>query len=51
VGLSLAIILPVWAVIAQSKKFPETNFEVICFSAFILAAITLVLALIWKTRA
>ena len=50
IGISLFILLLSWAFLAQSPKFPETAFEFICFSAFILLLITAILFIIWRTR-
>ena len=49
-GVSLFILLLSWAFIAQSPKFPETAFEFISFSAFILLLITAFLIIIWRTK-
>lgn len=49
-GITVFILLLAWAFVAQSAKFPETTFELIVFTAFILLLITIILAFVWKTR-
>jgi len=49
-GISVVILLLSWAFIAQSPRFPETEFEFILFSAFVLLLITIFLVIIWKKR-
>ena len=50
IGLIIFILLLAWAFVAQSAKFPETTFELIVFTAFILLLITIILVFVWKTR-
>lgn len=50
-GISLFILFLSWAFIAQSASFPETEFELIIFSAFVLLIITSLLAIIWRSKA
>ena len=50
IGIPLFISIACWAFIAQSSRFPETDFEVLALSACMLLIITVVLALIWRTR-
>jgi len=49
-GFTIFIVLIAWAYVAQSAKFPETNFELLIFSAVVLMIITITLAFIWKTK-
>ena len=49
-GISLFILFLSWAFIAQSANFPETEFELIIFSAFVLLFITSILAIIWRSK-
>jgi len=50
VGIVLFIVLGSWAFIAQSPRFPETDFEFLTFAAFVLLGITIILYFIWRTR-
>jgi len=50
IGISLFIVLLSWAFIAQSARFPETQFEFLIFSAFVLLGISAILILIWRTK-
>ncbi len=50
IGASLFVLLLSWAFIAQSSRFPETAFELLVFSAFVLLVIIIILTLIWRTR-
>jgi len=49
-GISLFIFFLAWAFIAQSSSFPETEFELIIFSAIVLLVITSLLAIIWRSK-
>ena len=49
-GISLFIFFLAWAFIAQSSNFPETEFELIIFSAIVLLFITSLLAIIWRSK-
>lgn len=49
-GLSLMIIFLSWAFVAQSAGFPETDFEFLMYSAFVLLAITAVLIFVWRSK-
>ena len=49
-GISLFIFFLAWAFIAQSSNFPETEFELIIFSAIVLLLITSLLAIIWRSK-
>jgi transcriptional regulator with XRE-family HTH domain len=50
IGISVFLLLLSWAFIAQSSRFPETNFEFFVFSALVLLVITVVLVTIWRTK-
>lgn len=50
IGIVFFIILGCWAFIAQSPRFPETQFEFLTFAAFVLLGITIILYFIWRTR-
>jgi transcriptional regulator with XRE-family HTH domain len=50
IGLCLAILFLAWAFIAQSAKFPETNFEQFIFWAIVLLAMTAVLFFLWRLK-
>jgi len=50
VGVVFFIVLSCWAFIAQSPRFPETDFEFLIFAAFVLLGITIILFFIWRTR-
>ena len=50
VGIVLFIVLGCGAFIAQSRRFPETQFEFLTFAAFVLLGITIILYFIWRTR-
>ena len=50
VGVSLFIFFLAWAFMAQSSSFPETEFELIIFSAIVLLFITSLLAIIWRSK-
>jgi transcriptional regulator with XRE-family HTH domain len=49
-GISLFIFFLAWAFLAQSSNFPETEFELIIFSAIVLLLITSLLAIIWRSK-
>jgi transcriptional regulator with XRE-family HTH domain len=48
IGSALLLFFLSWAFIAQSSRFPETDFETIIFSAIVTAGLTLLLLWIWK---
>ena len=48
IGVCLALILIAAAFIAQSPRFPETQFEAINFIVIVVIAITAVLLLVWR---
>lgn len=50
VGISFIIILLAAAFIAQSRRFPETNFEFLNFSVAVVAVLTIALLLIWRNK-
>lgn len=50
IGLSLVILVLAWAFLAQSPRFPETQFEFLNFTAVVLVIITGVLTIIWRKR-
>ena len=50
IGIPLFIYFACWAFIAQSPKFPETAFELITLSAFVLLIITIVLTVVWRKK-
>ena len=49
-GISLFICFLAWGFLAQSSSFPETEFELIIFSAIVLLLITSLLAIIWRSK-
>lgn len=50
VAIPVLLMLLAWAFIAQSKRFPETNFELIIFLAIVAGIITIALAWLWRKR-
>ena len=50
ISIPLFILLACWAFIAQSPRFPETAFELLTFTAFVLLGITVILVFIWRTK-
>ena len=49
-GLSIFILLLAFAFVAQAPRFPETQFELLLFSAIVLLIITAVNAIIWRNK-
>jgi transcriptional regulator with XRE-family HTH domain len=49
-GICLAIVFMAAAYVAQSRRFPETQFELIVFIAAIVLLLTTALFFIWNTR-
>lgn len=50
VGISLVILLFSWAFLAQSPRFPETDFEFLNFTAVVIVVITVILTIIWRRK-
>jgi transcriptional regulator with XRE-family HTH domain len=50
IGTVLFVVFGSLACIAQSSRFPETNFEIFVFSSIALLVITTLLFFIWKKR-
>jgi transcriptional regulator with XRE-family HTH domain len=50
IGITLILLFVSWAFIAQSPRFPETNFEFFLFSAFVIMLITVILVTIWRRK-
>jgi transcriptional regulator with XRE-family HTH domain len=48
IGSLLLLFFLSWAFIAQSSRFPETDFETIIFSAIVIAGLTVLLLWIWR---
>jgi len=50
IGICLVIIFLAWAFASQSPNFPETTFELLVFSATVLALITGTLFFLWRKK-
>jgi transcriptional regulator with XRE-family HTH domain len=50
IGIFLVIIFLAWAFASQSPNFPETTFEMLVFSATVLALITGTLFFLWHKK-
>lgn len=50
IGIGLVIIFLAWAFVSQSENFPETTFELLMFSAIVLALITSALFFLWRKK-
>lgn len=50
IGTGIIIILLALAFIAQSGRFPETQFEFLNFSVVVMVVLTAVLLLIWRNK-
>jgi len=48
VGLGLVLLIACVAFLSQTRSFPETNFEALCFWGAVLLGYTLLLWRIWK---
>ena len=50
IGITFFSLLLSWAFMAQSPRFPETDFEFFIFSAFTFLFITIVLIIVWRKK-
>lgn len=50
IGLPLLVFFGCWAYLAQSRSFPETQFELLTFITIVLLLLIVLLFMIWKVK-